>query len=120
MIKDLIRRIKIKIKVLKVNNALNVKLTQDQIDYIFNGKKYKKTERKTGKTLAYILKILLNDGVYNINNIKPDEKRTNHEYKIIFMECFKSIYFKLKNKRVIKCTIEGLYDEKSVKKQREN
>lgn len=49
----------------KINNALNIKLYNWQIDYIFNNGEYHDESRYgrcNGKTLANILKLLFSDG----------------------------------------------------------
>ena len=110
MIDKFIKWLNIKITVLKVNKALNIKLTKFQIDYIFYNKPYKKIGRRTGKTLAYILKILLNDGCYHISTIQPDENRMKFEYRRYFRAWLISIYKRLKTKKIVKCTIEGIIE----------
>ena len=92
----------------RVNKTLKIKLRKDQINYIFFGKPYVLQGRGNGKTLAYILKILLNDGTYHITDIKPDEKGLNVRYRQFFRRWFKEIYIKLKNKRLVKCVICGI------------
>ena len=101
--------LKRKILIHRVNKALKIKLRKDQIDYIFFGKPYVLQGRRNGKTLSYILKILLNDGVYHIIDIEPDENRLNIEYRRFFRRWFKEIYIKLKDRRLVKCVIYGIW-----------
>ena len=103
----MLERIKRQILIWRVNKTLKIKLRKDQIDYIFFGKPYVLQGRRNGKTLAYILKILLNDGAYYITDIKPDEKGLNIEYRQFFRRWFKEIYLKLNNRRLVKCVIYG-------------
>lgn len=100
--------IKRQILIWRVNRTLNIKLRKDQIDYIFFDKPYVLQGRRNGKTLAYILKILLNDGKYHIIDIKPDERGLNIEYRRFFRRWFKEIYIKLKDKGLVKCVIYGI------------
>ena len=99
--------LKRQILIYRVNKTLKIKLRKDQIDYIFFGKPYILQSRGSGKTLAYILKILLNDGTYHIIDIKPDEKGLNIEYRQFFRRWFKEIYLKLNNRGLVKCVIYG-------------
>lgn len=104
----MLKWLKRQILICRVNKTLNIKLRKDQIDYIFFGKPYVLQGRKNGKTLSYILKILLNDGIYHIIDIKPDEKGLNIEYRQFFRKWFKEIYLKLNNKGLAKCVIYGI------------
>ena len=88
--------LKRKILIYRVNKTLNIKLKKDQIDYIFFDKPYTFQDRKSGKTLAYILKFLLNDGRYHIIDIKPDEKRSNIEYRRFLEDGLKKFIQNLK------------------------
>ena len=105
----MLKWLKRKILIYRVNKTLNIKLRKNQIDYIFFDKPYPFQDRKSGKTLAYILKFLLNDGRYHIIDIKPDEKRSNIEYRRFFREWFKETYIKLKDKGLVKCVIYGIW-----------
>ena len=105
---NMLEWLKRKILIHRVNKALNIKLEEDQINYIFFDKPYASRDRKSEKTLAYILKILLNDGMYHIVDIEPDENRFNIEYRRFFRRWFKEIYIKLKDRRLVKCVIYGI------------
>lgn len=105
---NMLKWLKRQILIWRVNKTLKIKLRKDQIDYIFLGKPYISQGRRTGKTLAYILKVLLNDGRHHIIDIEPDENRFNIEYRRFFREWFKEIYRKLKNKGLAKCVIYGI------------
>lgn len=104
----MLKWLKRQILIWRVNKTLDIKLRKDQIDYIFFDKPYVLQGRRNGKTLAYILKILLNDGRYHIVDIKPDERGLNIEYRHFFRKWFKEIYIKLKNKGLVKCVIYGI------------
>lgn len=104
----MLKWLKIKILIYRVNKTLNIKLRKNQIDYIFFDKPYTLQERKSDKTLAYILKFLLNDGCYHIIEIEPDENKFNIEYRRFFKRWFKEIYEKLKDKGLVKCVIYGI------------
>lgn len=104
----MLKWLKRQILIWRVNKTLKIKLRKDQIDYIFLGKPYMLQGRRNGKTLAYILKILLNDGTYHILDIKPDERGLNIEYRQFFRRWFKEIYIKLKDKGLVKCAIYGI------------
>lgn len=119
-------KLKRKITVWRVNKALNIKLYKHQIDYIFQSgtpstrmkdSNYRITGRRTGATTAYILRILLNDGVYHLVDIKPDKQRNNLEYRKTFRGMFLDIYNKLKKRNLVRCTIQGVRNERSTKKQ---
>ena len=79
------------------------------MDYILFDIPYTFQGRKSGKTLAYILKFLLNDGRYHIIDIKPDIKGLNIEYRRFFRRWFREIYIKLKDKGLVKCIIYGIW-----------
>lgn len=104
----MLKWLKRKFLIWRVNKTLKIKLRKDQIDYIFFGKPYVLQSRGSGKTLAYILKILLNGGTYHIIDIEPDENRFDIRYRQFFRRWFKEIYIKLKNKRLIECVIYGI------------
>jgi hypothetical protein len=99
--------LKRKILIWRVNKTLNIKLRKEQIDYIFFNRSYVSQGRRSGRTLAYILRILLNDGRYHIVDIRPDENRSNVEYRRFFRRWLIEIYTKLKNKGLVKCEIYG-------------
>lgn len=103
----MLKWLKRQILIYRVNKTLKIKLRKNQIDYIFFNKPYTSTERRSGETLAYILKFLLNDGAYYIVDIKPDIKGLNIEYRRFFRRWFKDIYTKLNNKGLVKCVIYG-------------
>ena len=104
----MLKWLKRKILIYKVNKTLNIKLRKEQLGYIFFDKPYTFQGRKSGKTLAYILKFLLNDGRYHIIDIKPDIKGLNIEYRRFFRGWFKEIYTKLKGRGLVKCVIYGI------------
>jgi non-homologous end joining protein Ku len=103
----MLKWLKRKILIYRVNKTLNIKLRKDQIDYIFFDKPYTLQGRRNGKTLAYILKILLNDGIYHIVDIEPDENRLNIEYRQFFRRWFRETYLRLSDRGLVKCVIYG-------------
>ena len=77
-IKNFIKQIKIRRTVKLVNRALNIKLTDWQIDFIFNNRPYPlqvACTRCNGKTLAHILRVCLKTDVKIPEPIIIDKQR---------------------------------------------
>lgn len=102
----MIKWIKQKILIKKVNKCLGIKLRKDQINCIFKNHIYVMGER-TGKTLTHILKILLNKGVYDFKQISTDELH-GAGYRRWYLNWFREIYFKLKEKNLVQCVIRNI------------
>lgn len=102
----MIKWIKQKILIWRVNKCLGIKLRKDQIDCIFKNHTYVMGER-SGKTLTHILKILLNPGVYNFKTMRTDEFH-GAGYRRWYLKWFKEIYYKLKENDLVKCTIRNI------------
>ena len=98
--------IKQKILIHRVNKCLKIKLRKDQINCIFKNHVYVMGER-TGKTLTHILKILLNQGVYDFKTLRTDEIH-GMGYRSWYLRWFKEIYYKLKEKNLVQCTIRNI------------
>lgn len=98
--------IKRKILIKRVNECLGIKLRKDQIDCIFKNNVYVMGER-TGKTLTHILKILLNEGVYDFKQMGTDEIHGTG-YRRWYLNWFREIYFKLKEKNLVQCVISNI------------
>lgn len=98
--------IKRKILIHKVNKCLGIKLRKDQINCIFKNHVYVMGER-TGKTLTHILKVLLNEGVYDFKNLPTDEVR-GMGYRSWYLKWFREIYYKLKEKNLVQCVVRNI------------
>ena len=99
--------IKQKIIIWRVNKCLGIKLRKDQINCIFHNYIYIMTGKGTGKTLTHILKILLNKGVYDFKTLHTDESHGTG-YRRWYFKYFKEIYYKLKEKNLVQCTIRNI------------
>ena len=98
--------IKRKILIKRVNKCLDIKLRKDQINCIFKNKPYVMEGRYTVKTLTYILKILLNKETYNFQNLPVPVDELEH--RKWYLKWFKKIYYKLKEKNLVQCTIRNI------------
>ena len=98
--------IKRKILIRQVNKCLGIKLRKDQINCIFKNHVYVMGER-TGKTLTHILKILLNKGTYDFKKLPTDEVH-GLGYRSWYLKWFNEIYYKLKEKNLVQCTISNI------------
>lgn len=98
--------IKRKILIHKVNKCLNIKLRKDQINCIFKNHVYVMGER-SGKTLTHILKILLNQGIYDFKKLRIDELH-GVGYRNWYLRWFREIYYKLNKKNLVQCSIRNI------------
>jgi hypothetical protein len=98
--------IKRKILIHRVDKCLGIKLRKDQINCIFKNHIYTMGPR-TGKTLTHILKILLNEGIYDFKNLPTDEVH-GMGYRRWYFNYFRENYYKLKEKNLVQCTIRNI------------
>ena len=91
----------------RVNECLGIQLRKDQIDYIFKGKPYLMVGRRNGKTLAHILRTLLNKGIYDFKILAEDEHHDSN-YRWWYLNQFKAIYYNLKAENLVQCTIKNI------------
>lgn len=99
--------IKRKILIKRVNECLDIELRKDQIGCIFEGKPYLMMGRRNGKTLTHILRILLNKGMYDFKILAEDEHHDSN-YRHWYLNYFREIYYKLKEKNLVQCTVKNI------------
>jgi len=91
----------------KINKAIGLELTADQINFITKGiNTYPVNTRQLGRTTAYIIKLALDDMVIDLNDIRYyADRRGNYEYNMHFRQEFVRIYCLLRDNGLKVCTI---------------